>query len=87
MLPALGTFRLPHDIALDERGQRAFVADRENARVQAFDIGDGMKRFGTPRWEIRAPELLASVYSAHFHPSECVGGSVIGLRVCLTCQS
>jgi peptidylamidoglycolate lyase len=31
-----GEFRVPHGIAVDERG-RIFVADRENSRLQAFD--------------------------------------------------
>ncbi len=33
---AAGQFRLPHDIALDDRG-RVLVADRENSRIQLFD--------------------------------------------------
>ena len=32
-----GQFRLPHDIAVDSRG-RVLVADRENSRIQLFDL-------------------------------------------------
>ncbi|KAL3084630.1 hypothetical protein niasHT_034669 [Heterodera trifolii] len=56
----LGEFSLPHDISLDERRRRVFVADRENGRVQTFDEG------GEPRFEVRRADLFPSVYSAHY---------------------
>uniref|UniRef100_A0A915DMI1 peptidylamidoglycolate lyase n=1 Tax=Ditylenchus dipsaci TaxID=166011 RepID=A0A915DMI1_9BILA len=49
-----------HDISLDERNSKVYVADRENGRVQVFnDQGD-------PMFEVRNPKLFESVYSAHF---------------------
>ena len=60
----LGQFSLPHDIALDEEGDRLFVADRENGRVQVFSMSTG-----NPLSEIRKSEFFPTVYSVHYQPS------------------
>lgn len=64
----LGELSLPHDIALDEAGERVMVADRENGRVQAFAMGGGERALGEPLWEVRRPDLFSTVYSAHYQP-------------------
>jgi DNA-binding beta-propeller fold protein YncE len=64
--PPLGTFRLPHDISIDESQRKIFVADRENGRVQIFnEQGDALE-------EIVEPSLFRNVYSAHFCPGKRV---------------
>lgn len=57
---SLGYFNLPHDITLDERHQRVFVADRENGRVQAFN------EQGDPLFDVQNPTFYRTVYSAHY---------------------
>ncbi|KAI6178356.1 putative peptidyl-glycine alpha-amidating monooxygenase T19B4.1 [Aphelenchoides besseyi] len=60
--PPLGSFFLPHDITLDESTHRLFVADRENGRVQIFNMqGDALD-------QIANSAHFQNVYSVHFCP-------------------
>uniref|UniRef100_A0A1I7S7E0 Peptidylglycine monooxygenase n=2 Tax=Bursaphelenchus xylophilus TaxID=6326 RepID=A0A1I7S7E0_BURXY len=58
--PQLGTFFLPHDIVLDNKLRRIFVADRENGRVQIFN------QSGVPVQDVSYPSLFRDVYSADY---------------------
>jgi hypothetical protein len=60
---SLGTFQLPHDITLDEKNERIYVADRENGRVQIFDMDH------KPVSEIRNSHFFGNVYSVHYCPA------------------
>ena len=60
---SLGFFQLPHDITLDEENERIYVADRENGRVQMFDLNTYK-----PISEIRDNRFFGNVYSVHYCP-------------------
>uniref|UniRef100_A0AC35TIH0 Peptidylglycine monooxygenase n=1 Tax=Rhabditophanes sp. KR3021 TaxID=114890 RepID=A0AC35TIH0_9BILA len=59
----LGSFNLPHDISIDDANSKIYVADRENGRVQVFNMD------GTPIYDIKKSDIFSNVYSAHYCPN------------------
>lgn len=63
--PALGSFFIPHGLALDNKRHSLYVADRENGRVQVFNsittsfIG-----------QIKLPEFGGLVYAVDYNDNE-----------------
>lgn len=77
-LPPLGSFNLPHDISLDEKGGKVFIADRENGRVQIYNQrGDSIK-------EISYPSLFRDLYSAHYSDGKLTLHYCFGYCILLT---
>lgn len=60
----LGFFSLPHDISLNEREGKVYVADRENGRIQVFTNN------GDPLYDLKDPTIYQTVYSAHYCESK-----------------
>lgn len=63
---ALGSFLIPHSLALDQANHTLYVADRENGRIQSFNSISG-----TFLDEIKFPAFGGVVYAvAYSHTRE-----------------
>jgi sugar lactone lactonase YvrE len=54
---------IPHSLALDERNQRLYIADRENGRIQSVDTRTG--RFGQPITKKQFGLVFAVDFNSH----------------------
>ncbi|XP_052793930.1 peptidyl-glycine alpha-amidating monooxygenase-like isoform X2 [Mya arenaria] len=61
--PAPGTFSLPHGLALAEDKGQLCVADRENGRIQCFDLQGNFIR------QIHPPQFGAALYALEYCPN------------------
>ena len=64
-MPSLGSFMVPHSLALDRTQQRLFIADRENGRVQVMN-----SKSGAFIDEIKFPEFGGLVYAVDYSYGE-----------------
>lgn len=69
-----GSFAIPHKVVLAEAEGLLCVADRENGRVQCFDVLDGTFRF-----QLSEPAFRGTVYSIAYSRGQLL--AVSGLRV------
>ena len=61
--PPPGTFNLPHGVAVAEDHKLVFVADRENGRIQCFDL-DGIFKY-----IIKHQEFGPRIYGVDYCPN------------------
>lgn len=64
-IPSLGSFMIPHSLALDRNQQRLFIADRENGRVQVMN-----SKSGAFVDEIKFPDFGGLVYAVDYRYGE-----------------
>jgi len=60
--PPPGDFNTPHSIAIYEQENILCVADRENRRIQCFDLEGNFLR------QMHAPEITGKVFAVSFDP-------------------
>lgn len=60
--PPPGTFNLPHGLALAEDKGQLCVADRENGRIQCFDLSGNFIR------QIHPPQFGSALYALEYCP-------------------
>ncbi|XP_002736199.1 peptidyl-glycine alpha-amidating monooxygenase B-like [Saccoglossus kowalevskii] len=70
---AVGTFDIPHSLALVEKYQMICVADRENGRIQCFDSNTAEFQF-----QITLPEFGGKMYAIEYNPQQDVIYAVNG---------
>ena len=60
--PPPGDFSIPHSIAISETENLLCVADRENRRIQCFDLE------GNFLHQMHAPDITGKVFAVSFNP-------------------